>query len=196
MNSKWMWAVVIIAALVLALSHYAVWEWRGAVDDRRLAEAPATVETHNHETPPQTVTGTVAAKDSTKPVVQKRPPFKSNEHASFLNKDSLIQSLGERLNREMDVNDYLTARILSLERPDTLEVDSTATVPPASFAVIHNPQSFSDRWWYWLQLSGYSQTDTTITRTVLGSDEWHWVSFFVGTTSMAIVFAIILMLIG
>ena len=190
-----MWAVVIIAALVLALSHYAVWEWRGAVDDRRLAEAPATVETHNHETPPQTVTGTVAAKDSTKPVVQKRPPFKSNEHASFLNKDSLIQSLGERLNKALDVNDYLTARILSLERPDTLSVGPTETTPPARYGAIPNPTSYSERWKHWLELSAYTRTDTTVTKVLTGSDEWHWVSFFVGTTSMAIVFAIILMLV-
>ena len=196
MNSKWIWAVAILAALVLALSHYAVWKWARADLKLEWADTEGTITTTPHDIPPQTVTGTVAAKDSARPPVQKRPPFKSNEHSTSLNKDSVIQSLGERLNSALDVVDYQAAEILALQRPDTLRVDSTATTPSASFEVRRNPQSFSDRWWYWLQLSGQTQTDTTITKALPGSDNWHWTSFFVGTTSMAIVFAIILLLVG
>jgi len=185
------WATLGGVALVLAFSHCAVWEWRGAVDARDIAKAPAVITTHAQETPPQTVSGTVPANPH--PVKVEKPIGTVSIPRESKTGDSLILVLREKINRLLDIIDTVTAENLALCQPDTLVVDSTQTIPPASFSVIHNPQSFSDRWWYWLQLAGQTRTDTTITRTVMENRPWDVRDLAVGAIIGGIVFSLLIL---
>lgn len=169
MNSKWMWAVVIIAALVLALSHYAVWHW--ARSDLKLewmeADKDTVVTVH---------TDTLYLRDTVKAIQYVNKPIP-------IPKPIAVDSFSVR---QVDTlwNELVRVCQPAREVLDTLGITGTVDYEPWS-RVFYNNLALKRAW-----------QGTTITRTVIGADSWQWTSFFVGTTSMAIVFAIILMLVG
>lgn len=166
MNSKWIWAVALVAALVLVLSHYAVWEWRAAKLKLEWMDADRDTVVTIH-------TDTLYLRDTVQAVqyVAVTPPIPKP-----VADDSATQA-------EVDTVWDLLVRIGQPAREvlDTLGVEGTVDYEPFSRTFYNN--LLLKRGW----------ADTTVTQTVLSDHPWSVRDLAIGAMIGGIIFSLLIL---